>query len=341
MGERLRGSPRKALKEARAMTLRVACLVYENFLLLDATGPMAAFEQARYAGSDGYTVELVAAEAGSVRSSCGIELLAAKFDVEAEFHTVLVPGGKGALDRRRYQDLLPLLQQASKRGCCIASICSGAFVLAEAGLLDGRRAATHWMNVVELRARYPAIEVDDESIFVLDKGVWTSAGATSGIDLALALVESDYGSVVAQRVSQLLVVPLRRPGTQSQHSALLENIGPDNRFNDVLTWARLNLRQPLSVEQLAERSKLSVRQFSRAFRETVGTSPARAVERLRVKSAGADVRRAVKSFEQIALDCGFGDPGRMTRSFRRITGETPQALRRHARLHTERGQPAD
>lgn len=316
--------------------MRIACLLFEDFLLLDAAGALGAFELAARTGCEGYSVEIIAAAPGPVRSSSGITLLAGDMRTCEDFHTLLVPGGDGAHHSEKYRDLIPFIQQTARAGRRIASVCSGAFVLAEAGLLDDRRAATHWNGALELSQRFPKVDVDAESLFVRDHNIWTSAGIVAGIDLALALIEHDYGSEVARRVSQLLVVPFRRAGTQTQHSALLDTLAPTNRFGDLLAWARQNLNQSLDVEALADRARLSARQFSRSFRASVGMSPAKAIEQLRVDSARPTVESDARSLEQIARDYGFGDAERMTRSFRRLTGETPQALRRRARERAER-----
>ncbi|WP_176598447.1 MULTISPECIES: GlxA family transcriptional regulator [Sphingobium] len=314
--------------------MRIACLLFEDFLLLDAAGALGAFELAARTGCTGYSIEMIAAAPGPVRSSSGTTLLAEDLRDCEDFHTLLIPGGDGAHDSAKYRDLIPFIQQTARAGRRIASVCSGAFVLAEAGLLNNRRAATHWNGALELSQRFPKVIVDAESLFVRDHNVWTSAGVVAGIDLALALIENDYGSEIARRVSQLLVVPFRRAGTQTQHSALLDNLAPSNRFGDLLAWARQNLTQRLDVEALADRARLSARQFSRSFRASVGMSPAKAIEQLRVESARPAIESDAKSLEQIARDCGFGDAERMTRSFRRLTGETPQALRRRARERT-------
>lgn len=316
--------------------MRIACLLFDDFLLLDAAGALGAFELAARTGCEGYSIEMIAATPGPVRSSSGATLLAGDMRTCEEFHTLLVPGGDGAHHSEKYRDLVPFIQQTARAGRRIASVCSGAFVLAEAGLLDDRRAATHWNDALELSQRFPKAHVDAESLFVRDHNIWTSAGVVAGIDLALALIEHDYGSEIARRVSQLLVVPFRRAGTQTQHSAVLDNLAPTNRFGDLLAWARQNLTQPLDVEALADRARLSARQFSRSFRASVGMSPAKAIEQLRVETARPTVESDARSLEQIARDYGFGDAERMTRSFRRLTGETPQALRRRARERAER-----
>lgn len=316
--------------------MRIACLLFDDFLLLDAAGALGAFELAARAGCKGYSIEIIAATPGPVRSSCGAQLLAGDMRDCEDFHTLLIPGGDGARDRAKYRDLVPFIRRAASARRRIASICSGAFVLAEAGLLDGQRAATHWIDALELGRRYPKVTVDAESLFVQERNIWTSAGVVAGIDMALTLIESDYGSEIARRVSQLLVVPFRRAGTQTQHSALLDNLAPSNRFGDLLAWARQNLSAALDVEMLADRARLSARQFSRSFKSSVGMSPAKAIEQLRVESARPAIESDAKSLDQIARECGFRDAERMTRSFRRLTGETPQTLRRRARETTDR-----
>lgn len=214
----------------------------------------------------------------------------------------------------------------------MASVCSGAYLLADAGLLDGRRAATHWAEAPRLASRNPKVDVDATSLFVRDGNIWTSAGVTAGIDLALALIEEDYGAEVARGTAQRLVVPFRRPGTQSQHSAVLDLVSSDSRFGEILAWARTHLGERLDVEQLADRAALSVRQFTRAFTAAVGVSPAKAIERLRLESARGALEASERPIDGVARDCGFVDRERMRRAFVRTYGEPPQAIRRKAKL---------
>jgi transcriptional regulator GlxA family with amidase domain len=310
--------------------IRVACLLYEGFQLLDVAGPLTAFEGAGYLGVAGYSIEILAARRGSVRSSVGACLEAQDFRRSRGCDLLLIPGGFSARHREKFEPLLPFIRKVAKQGRCIASVCSGAYLLAEAGLLNDRVAATHWLEAAELARRHPSIKVDADRLFVRDGNIWTSAGVTAGIDLALAIVERDYGPKVARRVAQGMVVQFRRPGTQSQHSALLEVVAPDNRFNDVLAWARANLSEPLSVEQLASRAALSPRQFSRAFTASIGMSPAKAVERLRLESARAAVEQGIHSLARIATDNGFNTADRLRRAFIRVFGETPRATRNRA-----------
>jgi transcriptional regulator GlxA family with amidase domain len=213
----------------------------------------------------------------------------------------------------------------------VASVCTGAFVLAAAGLLDGRRATTHWAYDAELARGYPGVNVEPDRIFVREGNVWTSAGITAGIDLALALVADDLGEAVAKRAAQQLVVHHRRPGGQSQFSALLDLAQPDGRFGGLLAWARERLDEPLPVERLADRAGMSPRNFARAFAAETGITPAKAIERLRLEAARAHVEQGREPIDRLAEITGFRDPERMRRAFIRAFGHPPQALRRAAR----------
>jgi transcriptional regulator GlxA family with amidase domain len=308
--------------------IRIACLIYDGFLLLDAAGPLTAFEIASHYRPEGYAIELLAEHEGAIRSSSGVSLQAQALRRSTGCDLLLIPGGVGARDPARVGGLIEFIRQTAAEGRRIASVCSGAFLLAEAGLLDGRYAATHWAEATELARLRPAIKVDPDSIFVRDGDIWTSAGITAGIDLALAIIEADYGMEVARRTAQAMVVPFRRPGAQSQHSAMLDIVRPGDRFGELLSWARCHLAEPLSVERLANQAALSVRQFTRAFTASVGLSPAKAIERLRLESARAALENGTSSIEVVARDYGFIDPDRMRRAFIRLFGEPPQAIRR-------------
>jgi transcriptional regulator GlxA family with amidase domain len=220
-------------------------------------------------------------------------------------------------------------QAASARR--MASVCSGAFLLAEAGLLDGRRATTHWGQSERFARRYPKVRLEADRIFVQDGPVWTSAGITAGIDLALALIEEDLGEAVARRTAQQLVVHHRRPGGQSQFSELLDLGGANGRFGPLLDWARERLAEPLGVERLAEQAAMSPRHFARAFAAETATTPAKAVERLRLEAARLRTETTREPLDRVAEAVGFGDPERMRRAFLRAFGQPPQALRRAAR----------
>ncbi|HEY8570897.1 GlxA family transcriptional regulator [Phenylobacterium sp.] len=306
----------------------VTFLVFEGFQLLDVSGPAAVFEvSAQFGGA--YEVSLASVAGGPVRSSCGFVLHTGVF--EPGFGTLVVPGGDTVREGLRDEAFLAAIRKASVQGQRVASVCSGAFILAAAGVLDGRRAATHWAAAADLRRRHPGVRVDADSIFVEDAGVWTSAGVTAGIDLALAMVARDHSDAVARRVAQQLVVYYRRPGAQSQHSALLDLVTPDNRFAPVLQWARERLAEPLPVERLAERAALSPRQFTRAFTAATGMAPAKAVERLRVETARSAIEAGARSLDEVARRTGFGSAQRMRRSFVKLTGQPPSYRRVRSR----------
>jgi transcriptional regulator GlxA family with amidase domain len=309
---------------------RVTLLVYEGFQILDATGPAAVFEVAGDFGAP-YSLTIVSAEGGPVRSSCGIVVETTELRPEGLGDTVLVPGSENLRQALASKPLLEAVSSAVADGRRVGSVCSGAFLLGAAGVLDGRRAATHWAAVAELKRRHTNVEVDAESIFIEDRGVWTSAGVTAGIDLALAMIGRDHGDELSRKVARKLVVYHRRPGSQSQHSVLLEMVTPDNRFAPLLTWARSRLNEPLPVERLAEEAALSVRQFTRSFTRATGVAPAKAIERLRVEAARAAIEAGESSLEVIANKVGFGSGDRMRRAFLKLTGQPPAAFRTAAR----------
>ena len=248
--------------------------------------------------------------------------------------TLIVAGGWGSREAAACLETLAFIRSASARARRIASVCSGAFILAAAGLLDGRRATTHWGRAAELARAYPQVQVDPDRIFTRDGAVWTSAGITAGIDLALALVADDLGEGVAKRTAQQLVVYYRRPGGQSQFSALLEADRPSGRFASLLGWAREHLHESLSVERLAECAVMSPRHFARAFAAEMGVTPAKAIERLRIEAARDIVESSAEPIERVAVRTGFGDPERMRRAFIRAFGQPPQALCRTAKTHS-------
>ena len=213
----------------------------------------------------------------------------------------------------------------------VCSVCSGAYILAQAGVLDGKRATTHWGRSPDFQKRYPAVKLEPDCIYTHDGKVWTSAGITAGIDLALALIADDLGEEVSRRAAQELVVYHRRPGGQSQFSALLDIERVEGRFTPLLAWMRERLDEELSVEALASQAAMSPRNFSRAFLAETGITPAKAVERLRLESARERVEHSAEPIDVVARRVGFGDPERMRRAFVRAFGQPPQALRRMAR----------
>lgn len=306
----------------------VAVIIFPGFQLLDAAGPTTAFEIAQRFRAGSYDLALLAPGGGEVVSSSGLRLSAEPLK-EGPFDTVIVSGGDIVRSAAAREEIVAWLKRATARRT--ASVCSGAYLLAMAGLLDGRRATTHWSSTDDFGRRYPKVRLDAERIFIRDGDIWTSAGISAGIDLALALIEDDLGPEVARRTAQQLVVHQRRPGGQSQFSALVELGGRTGRFAGLVEWMRAHLAEPLTIERLADRTAMSPRNFARAFAAETGTTPAKAVERLRLEIARTAVETGHAPLERIAEAVGFGDPGRMRRAFLRAFGQPPQALRRAAR----------
>lgn len=309
--------------------LPVAVVVFNDFQLLDASGPVAVFEAASFLSppGSGYRVSMVSARGGPVRSSSGITLHTEALAQMPAIDTLLVAGGTGTRAADRDPGIVALLRE--RAGACrrVASVCTGAFLLAEAGLLEGRRATTHWRHCAQLARRHPQVRVEADRIWTRDGAVWTSAGVSAGIDLALALVGDDFGADVAQACAREVVVYYQRPGGQSQFSSIQALGGGRGRFGELLAWARANLEQPLSVDQLADRMAMSPRNFARRFRAEVGRTPAQAVMQMRLEVARTLVEGSNEPIEQIARRCGFGDAERMRRAFVRALGRPPRALR--------------
>jgi transcriptional regulator GlxA family with amidase domain len=320
------------------MRRRVGVVIHPDFQFLDVVGPTAAFEMAsRYAGDGGYELEIIAPTPGDVVSSSGLKLTAGPL-AAAGLDTIIVSGGQLVTDRAAFDTIVDWLRSVRPRR--LASVCSGAFLLAEAGRLDGRAATTHWDSTERFREAYPQVRLDPDRIYTHDGDVWTSAGISAGIDMALALIEDDYGPPLARRTAQQLVVHSRRPGGQSQFSGLLELGGASGRFEQLVVWLKGNLHRPLTIELMADQAAMSPRNFSRAFVREVGTTPAKAVEQLRLEAARDAVEAGFGSFDEIARKVGFGDPLRMRRAFLRALGQPPQALRRSSRTElVEEGDP--
>ena len=310
-------------------------LIFPDFQLLDAAGPIAAFEIAGRFVPGAYRLRVLAREAGPVASSSGVAMTATAFADAPRLDTLIVSGGEGTRTPAICEATLAFVRDASRKARRTASVCSGTYILAAAGLLDGRRATTHWRRSQDFQRRYPAVRLEPDRIFVQDGSLWSSAGITAGIDMALAMIGADLGEDVARQTAQQLVVYHRRPGGQSQFSALLEMKG--GRFDGLLAWARENLAQPLTVDQLAAQAAMSPRNFARLFASETGATPAKAVERLRVEAARALLDSQPLQVEDVALETGFGDAERMRRAFVRAFGQPPQALRRARTLSQREG----
>jgi transcriptional regulator GlxA family with amidase domain len=311
---------------------RVVIVTFDSAQILDVTGPLEVFSSAtRFVLAARYDTRLVSVAGGSVLSSSGLEFATTSVaDISGPLDTLLVAGGRDMDGACGDQELLAHLRRLASETRRITSVCSGAFLLAAAGLLDGRRAATHWAECNLLASEYPAIDVDRDSIYVRDGNTWTSAGVTAGIDLALALVAEDYGRKAAAAVARQLVVYLRRSGGQAQFSALLAAQDADSEpIKDLLTWLPDHLTEELTVPKLARQANLSERHFSRVFKAEVGVSPADHIEAVRLEAACRLLESTHAAIEHVASTCGFGTAETMNRSFRRRLGTTPGEHRRH------------
>jgi transcriptional regulator GlxA family with amidase domain len=311
---------------------RVVIVTFDSAQILDVTGPLEVFSSAtRFVLAAQYDTQLVSVAGGPVLSTSGMEFTTSRLAaVAGPVDTLMVAGGRDMDDACADPELLAHLRRLAADARRVASVCSGAFLLAAAGLLDGRRAATHWAECSLLATGYPAVDVDRDSIYVRDGNTWTSAGVTAGIDLALALVAEDYGRKAAAAVARQLVVYLRRSGGQAQFSALLAAQDADSEpVQDLLTWLPDHLTENLTVPQLARQANLSERHFSRVFKAEVGVSPADHIEAVRLEAACRLLESTHASIERVASTCGFGTAETMNRSFRRRLGTTPGQHRRH------------
>lgn len=307
---------------------RIGVVVFPGFQILDMVA-ISVFELANLQASQPeYEVEVISEYGGMVRSSSGVAIATQPFGDPA-YDTVVVTGAMQIAPSS--PGMLAFLNDALAASRRTTSICTGAFVLAEAGILDGRHATTHWAHTRELQRRVPDARIDEDRIFIVDGSVWTSAGMTACIDLCLALIENDLGVDVSRAIARKLVVYHRRAGGQSQFSAMLDLEPKSDRIQNALSYAKSHLREPLTVEQLADVAHLSPRQFSRAFRDETRQSPAKAIEALRVEAARAMLEAGRHSMEAVAAETGFVDTERMRRAFLRAFGQPPQAIKRAAR----------
>jgi transcriptional regulator GlxA family with amidase domain len=310
----------------------VEILTFPAGQLLDVAGPLQVFATANElvaARGDAplYAVRVVSADAPNVVTSAGLGLAVAPLRASGKLDTLLVAGGPGVHAAAENPAVLNWLRRRAGKARRVASVCTGAFLLAAADLLNGRRAATHWRHCAELASRHPAIRVEADPIYVRDGSVWTSAGVTAAIDLALALVEEDAGRALSLAVARHLVMFLKRPGGQAQFSTVLSLQGAEDRFGDLHAWMSGRLNGDLSLPALARKAGMSERSFSRHYAQSTGLTPARAVERLRVEAARrllSDTRLPVK---RIAVRCGFGSEETLRRSFGRLLASTPQDYR--------------
>jgi transcriptional regulator GlxA family with amidase domain len=312
---------------------RVILAAFDGAQGLDVLGPAEVFAGvARHHAPTGYQVVLATVGGGRIRATSGVELVAvdlARVRPRPD-DTALVVGGEEAAIRAAVKStpLVEWIARAARVVRRIGSVCSGAFVLARAGVLDGRRAATHWSACKALAAYYPRVTVDANAIFVQDGRVWTSAGVTAGIDMALAMVEEDHGRRIADDLAARLVLYARRPGFQSQFSeTLVAQAEASDPLAPVVAWARANLRGPVDPVRLARRAGMSVRTFHRRCAEQLGTTPAKLIEGLRVEQARTLLATTALGTKTIAVRCGFGSAPRMARAFERTLGVAPRDYR--------------
>ena len=312
----------------------VVMVTFDSGQILDVTGPLEVFSHAsRFLPSVRYRTQVVTGRGGPVVASCGLEFTSTPIsEVAGPVDTLMVAGGAGIDAAVADPELLEQIRRLATDARRVTSVCSGAFLLAAAGLLDGRRATTHWADCGKLENTYATVTVDPDAIYVHDGNVWTSAGVTAGIDLTLALVADDNGHQAAATVARQLVVYLQRSGGQAQFSALLAGQAADTEpVRDLLAWLRDHLTDDLSLAALARQINLSERQFTRVFKAEVGATAADHVEAVRLESACRLLESTNRTIEQIAKTCGFGTPETMNRAFRRRLGTTPGDHRHHFR----------
>jgi transcriptional regulator GlxA family with amidase domain len=318
-------------------------VAFEDAQMLDVVGPLEVFSRAaRLLSDEGrrgplpYAVEILAREKGVITTSSGIGLVAARSyrQVRGGIDTLLVAGGRGTAAAMKDRALIGFLQRLQVRR--LASVCTGAFILAEAGLLDGKRATTHWKSCARLAASFPGIAVEPDPIFVQQGNTYTSAGVTAGMDLALALVEEDHGPELARQVARELVLFLKRPGGQSQFSAQLQTQFSDRApLAELQAWMADHLRADLSVAALARKAAMSPRNFARVFAESARVTPARYVEQLRVEAAKRRLEESDASVDEVAEQVGFGTRESMRRAFQRSLRVSPNEYRnRFAETHS-------
>ena len=317
--------------------INVVFIVYPDIVLLDLVGPLQVFTHASKTVGAGpaYQTHVVSFEGGPIETNTILHIdsdpLADWLEErqDAKIHTLVVVGGDGAPVAALNPTLVDQVRQVADRSQRVCSVCSGAFVLAAAGLLDGRRAVTHWEDCDTLAAQYPAVNVEVDPIYIKDDTVWTSAGITAGIDMALAIIEEDLGTPAAIEMARSLVTPMVRSGGQSQFSPELDRQARDTegRFKLLHDWVNSHLQRNISVDDMADLCGMSSRNFSRQYMATMGTSPAKAVETIRVNAARDLLEATNKSIKAIAVNCGFQDDERMRRAFLRQIKTTPSQYR--------------
>lgn len=316
---------------------KVEFLLYPGMLALDITGPLEVFNTATLLlhnlgkMNSGYTFIFTSQEIGPVKTSSGLSMVAdSTFNSRHSPDIFLIPGGKLSENEIKTSNLINYVKSQKKKDIKIVSVCKGAFILAEAGLLDGKRVTTHWMSADSMRKNYPDINVDIDAIYIQDENIYTSAGVTSGIDLALALVEQDYGRPMALEVSRYLVLYYKRPGFQSQYSSpLMNQTSAGDKFNRLITWLEKNLLRNVTVEEMAEYSAMSPRNFARVFKKETGQGPNKFFENMKLDRARELLISGCNSLDEVAEKSGFGREERLRRAFLRRYGLTPSQFKLH------------
>ena len=306
-------------------------LAFAKVQLLDVTGPLQVFASAndivRQQGLPApYAPTVIASGGGAVMSSAGLAMLAEPLPQTAS-DTLIIAGGWGVYEAAQDPALVSWVRSHATLCRRVSSVCTGAFLLAASGWLDGRRVVTHWTRCAQLARQHPQLRVEPDPIFINDGPVWTSAGVTAGIDLALAMVEQDLGREMAMEVARQLVVFLKRPGGQSQFSVTLSLQKKGNRFDELHAWISENLPLDLGIPTLAAQAGMSERSFVRHYRADTGQTPARAIESIRVETARRLLSDTGVPIKRVAMQCGFGSEETLRRSFLRAMGVTPQAYR--------------
>jgi transcriptional regulator GlxA family with amidase domain len=325
----MRNSPRSTPNGVRVIEV----LAFPAVQLLDVTGPLQVFASANElvaedGGAPPYALRVVAKGGQGVTASAGLGIAVSPLPrIGAAPNTLMIAGGPGVEAAAADPVLIKWIQVRARKARRVASVCTGAFLLAASGMLDGRRAVTHWSYCAELARRFPAVRVESDPIFVRDGAVWTSAGVTAGIDLALALVEEDLGRTVALAVARYLVVFLKRPGGQAQFSTALSLQAAEDKFGALHDWIAGHLADDISLAVLASQAGMSERSFSRRYAEATGLTPIHAVERLRVEAARRLLSESRLPVKRISQRCGFGSEETMRRSFLRLLAATPQNYR--------------
>jgi len=307
----------------------VVFVTYPDIVLLDLSGPLQVFTHA--GGSAAYDTHVVSWHGGSVETNTVLPIpTGAMADwLGQPIHTLVIVGGDGAYAAADDAQFVKIVRQLAAKAGRVCSVCSGAIVLGAAGVLDGKRAVTHWEDCEQLAGGYPQVRVEVDPIFIKDGDVWTSAGITAGIDMALAIIEEDLGKPAAIVMARSLVTPMVRSGGQSQFSAELDRQAKDaeGRFEALHEWVRVHMQQRITVEDMADHCGMSPRNFSRRYTETMGTPPAKAVEAIRVDAARDLLAGTSLSIQSIAAKCGFQEDERMRRAFMRVVNTSPSQYR--------------